>query len=303
MAYVGHGRLARAVSQAGGLGMIGIGSKDGLDLVVRETQLARGDDNLPFGVGLMAWALKDRPDLLQAVLDTHPFLVSISFGSPAPYADAVHRAGSLLATQVHSRTEAIEAAQAGADIIIAQGTEAGGHTGQVATLPLLQLVLELVKVPVLAAGGIGTPRGVAAALAAGAAGVLVGTCLLASPECDNSPEARSRVVGAEVTDTVLTRAFDVAQGIPWPAEYPGRALSNSFTERWHEHVDQLAGDQEARMELAAAISARNYDLAHVYAGQGAGMVKVERPAAEVIRWLGEGAEQMLRESLQSLLGS
>src|SRR5215212_9645086 len=154
MAYVGRGRLARAVSQAGGLGMIGIGSKEPVELIAREAQLARGEDNLPFGVGLMAWALQARPDLLDAALTVRPFLVAISFGSPAPYAEAVHRAGSLLATQVHSRAEAVEAEQAGADIIVAQGTEAGGHTGQVATLPLLQLVLEIVSVPVLAAGGI-----------------------------------------------------------------------------------------------------------------------------------------------------
>jgi nitronate monooxygenase len=203
---------------------------------------------------------------------------------------------------VHSRAEAVEAEQAGADIIVAQGTEAGGHTGQVATLPLLQVVLEAVSVPVLAAGGIGTPRGVAAALAAGAAGAWVGTCLLASPECDNSPEARTRVVDAEATGTVLTRAFDVGQGIPWPTEYPGRALSNSFTEQWHERVAELARDEEARKELAAAISARDYTQAQIYAGQAAGLVAQERPAGEVVRWLGEGAEQLLRERLQSLLG-
>src|SRR5579885_770703 len=196
MAGAAGGRLARAVSQAGGLGMIGIGSKTPVEYIAREAALARGDDQERFGIGLMAWALESRPELLDAAIEARPLLISISFGSPAPYVEQVHRQGIHLATQVHSRAEALEAAQAGVDLIVAQGTEAGGHTGQVSTLPLLQIVLEAVQTPVVAAGGIASPRGVAAALAAGAQGVWVGTCLLAAPESETSEPARARLLQA-----------------------------------------------------------------------------------------------------------
>ena len=114
-----------------------------------------------------SWAIEKRPDLLDAAIEARPFLISISFGSPAPYVERLHQHSILLATQVNTRAEAIQAEQVGVDLIVAQGTEAGGHvTGQVSTLPLLQTVLDAVRIPVVAAGGIASPRGVAAALAA-----------------------------------------------------------------------------------------------------------------------------------------
>src|SRR5205823_164362 len=183
------------------------------------------------------------------------------------------------------------------------GTEAGGHSGQVSvgTLPLLQSVLDTVQLPVLAAGGIASPRGVAAALAAGAQGVWVGTCLLASPECENTESARSRIVQTQETETVLTRAFDVAQGIPWPPQYPGRALRNRFTDQWHSQTEELTRDESARQQLAEAIKDKNYDLAYIYAGEAVGLVNRQQPAAEVIRQLGDGAEQLLRDRCSKLL--
>src|SRR5881227_2208483 len=215
MAYVGRGRLARAVTQAGGLGMLGIGRSESVEFLRQEAAIARGSDGGRFGIGMHAWAIEKRPDLLDAAIEAHPFLISISFGSADPYVERLHRHGILVATQVNTRAEAMQAERDGVDLIVAQGTEAGGHvTGQVSTLPLLQAVLDAVQVPVVAAGGIATPRGVAAALAAGAEGVWVGTALLASPECENAEQARARIVQAQETDTILTRAFDVAQRIP-----------------------------------------------------------------------------------------
>lgn len=302
MAYVGRGRLARAVSQAGGLGMIGIGSTESVEFLAREVAIARGTEQGRFGIGMHAWAMERRPDLLDAAIEANPFLISLSFGSPAPYVERLHQHGILLATQVNARAEAMQAAQAGVDLIVVQGTEAGGHvTGQVSTLPLLQSVLDAVQVPVLVAGGIASPRGVAAALAAGADGVWVGTCLLASPECENTEQARARIVQAQETDTILTRAFDVAQGLAWPPQYPGRALHNRFTEQWHSHIDALPQASAARQQLAEAIAAKNYDLAYIYAGEAVGLVKREQPAADVIRQLGDGAEQLLRDRCSKLL--
>jgi nitronate monooxygenase len=282
--------------------MIGIGSTESVEFLAQQAAIARGNDRGRFGIGMHTWAIEKRPDLLEAAIEAAPFIISISFGSPAPYVERIHRRGILLATQVNTRADAIQAERDGVDLIVAQGTEAGGHvTGQVATLPLLQAVLDAVQTPVLAAGGIASPRGVAAALAAGAAGVWVGTAFLASPECENTESARTRIVQARETDTVLTRAFDVAQGLAWPPQFPGRALRNRFTDEWHERVDELPRASEARQQLAQAIASKDYDLAHIYAGQGVGLITRQQPAGEVIRILGEGAERLLRERSVSLL--
>ena len=302
MAYVGRGRLAHAVSQAGGLGMLGIGSTESVDFLAQEAAIARGAAAVRFGIGMHVWAIQQRPDLLDAAIEARPFLISISFGSAAPYVERLHQHGILLATQVNTRAEAIQAEQAGVDLIVAQGTEAGGHvTGQVSTLPLLQAVLDAVQVPVLAAGGIASPRGVAAALAADAAGVWVGTALLASPECEHTEQARTRLMQAQETDTILTRAFDVAQGLAWPPQYPGRALRNRFTDEWHAHIDALQEANEARQQLAEAIANKNYDLAYIYVGEAVGLVTRQQSAADVIRDLGEGAERLLRQRCALLL--
>ena len=302
MAYVGRGRLAHAVSQAGGLGMIGIGSTESVDFLAREAAIARGTDQLRFGIGMHAWAIEKRPDLLEAAIEANPFLISLSFGSPAPYVEKLHQHGIVLATQVNTRADAMQVARDGVDLIVVQGTEAGGHvTGQVSSLPLLQAVLDAVQVPVLVAGGIASPRGVAAALAAGAEGVWVGTALLASPECENAEQARARIVQAGETDTILTRAFDVAQGLAWPAQYPGRALRNRFTDQWHSQIDALPQANEARQQLAEAIASKNYDLAYIYAGEAVGLVTRQQSAADVIQHLGDGAERLLRDRFAMLL--
>lgn len=301
MAGAAGGRLARAVSQAGGLGMIGIGSQTPVEYIAREAALARGDDEGRFGIGLMTWALEARPELLDAAIQARPFLISISFGSPAPYVEQVHRQGIYLATQVHSRAEAIEAAQAGIDLIVAQGTEAGGHTGQVSTLPLLQIVLEAVQTPVLAAGGIASPRGVAAALAAGAEGVWVGTRLLATVESATSEPARARLLRAQETETIHTRVFDLAQGLTWPAHFPGRALRNRFTDQWDTQAEALREDAQARQQLAEAVKQKDYDLAYIYAGEAVALVTQQESAGDVIRQLGAGAEQLLHARYQALM--
>lgn len=300
MAGVAGGRLARAVSEAGGLGMIGVGSRTPTDFIQREAALA-GEDGVRFGVGLMAWAIEERPELLATAIEVQPYLVSISFGSPAPYVDRLHAAGIRVATQVQDRDGALDAAEAGVDLVVAQGTEAGGHTGQVSTLPLLQIVLDSVTVPVVAAGGIGSARGLAAVLAAGAQGAWIGTAFLASDEAMNGPEARERILAARETETILTHAFDRGQSLAWPERYPGRALRNAFTERWHGHEQELAEHPDEMDQLARAQKERNYDIANIYAGEAIGLVEQERPAGAVVHELGSGAEALLRERSERLL--
>jgi nitronate monooxygenase len=293
MAGVAGGALARAVSAAGGLGMIGVGG-DATTAFVTEQCAIPAEGRLPFGVGLMAWVLEDRPDLLEATIAAGPSLVSVSFGDPAPFVGRLHDAGIAVATQVNTTADVRRAVEAGADVIVAQGTEAGGHTGSRATLPLLQEVLTLTDRPVVAAGGIATGAGMAAALVAGAAGVWIGTPLLSCPEALNSPAARARVRAAGGDGTVLTRAFDIAQGLAWPPRWPGRALVNEFTETWHGREVELRGDTVAARQVVEARRTGDLDHAPVYAGESVGLVTVERSATDVVRDLDAGAERALR---------
>jgi nitronate monooxygenase len=249
----------------------------------------------------MVWALEQRPELFDAALAARPFLLSLSFGSPGPYVDRAHATDALVATQVHSVVEAREAVEAGVDVIVAQGTEAGGHTGHVGTLPLLQMVLEVVDRPVLAAGGIASARGLAAVLAAGAQGAWVGTAFLASTESVHGAEARTRILAAQEGQTVLTSVFDRVQQLPWPVQYPGRALRNRFSDRWDAQGEEVRESQEAREEYEQARAAGDFDVAVIYAGEGVGMVTGERAAGEIVREMGEGAEALLRDTMTSLL--
>jgi nitronate monooxygenase len=303
MAGVARGCLAKAVSKAGALGMIGVGSSDPTEFIEREAAIARGEEgDLKFGIGLMAWAIEARPELLEAAIQARPFLISISFGSVTPYIETLRREGIFVATQVNDRAAAIEAAQAGVDLIIAQGTEAGGHTGRVSTLPLLQVVLESVDVPVLAAGGIASPRGMAAALAAGAEGIWAGTCFLACPESDVLESARERILQAKETDTILTRVFDHARSLPWPERFPGRALRNRFVDQWHGRENELAANKAALEEFHQAVIDKNYDIANIYAGEAVGLVSQSRSASEIVRQIGDGAERLLHDRLRKVLG-
>lgn len=300
MAGVAGGALARAVSLGGGLGMIGVGSATSAAWVAEQCALPR-TDGLPFGVGLMAWALADRPDLLDATIEASPDLVSVSFGDPAPFVRPLHDAGIPVAAQVNTPDDVRRADAADVDVVVAQGTEAGGHTGHRATLPLLQEVLALTDRPVLAAGGVATGAGLAAVLAAGAAGAWIGTPLLACPEATNSAAARARVLGAAGEDTVLTRAFDVAQRLPWPERWPGRALVNEFSRTWHGREDALALDDDASRRVVEARKVDDLEQGPLYAGESVGLITEERSAADVVRSLAADAETALRR-VSDLLG-
>jgi nitronate monooxygenase len=281
MAGVSTGRLAAAVSAAGGLGMVAAGPTSTPGRLHDQCVVARTAG--PFGVGLMAWALAQDDSLLDAVAAEAPALVSVSYGPYERWIAPLQAAGVVVATQVGTLQEALAAEQAGVDLLVARGGEGGGHgRADVATLPLLQDVLDAVQVPVLAAGGIGTARGLAAVLAAGAAGAWVGTAFLACTEAATSVGARERLLSAGDTDTAYGRVFDVGQRLAWPPEYGGRALRNRFFDRWVGREDELAGDEAAAAELLAARKQGDFDVACVYAGQGVSLLRRERAAAEVV---------------------
>jgi nitronate monooxygenase len=295
MAGWSGGELAGAVGEAGGLGMIGVGSATPTDWIRDQAKKAR--ERGPFGIGLMGWALEGRPELLEATLAEEPAAVSISFGDPAPYADEVREAGVFLMSQVQDAEKAERAVEAGVDVLVAQGTDAGGHTGSVGTMPLLQRVLEIGDAagkPVLAAGGIATGRGIAGVLAMGAAGAWIGTRFCATRESLEDDKAKQRILEARETGTVYTRVFDLTQRIPWPEEFPGRALRNGFTARWHGREEVLRTHlSSAAMELREARERGDYSEAYIYAGQAAGLVNDLLPAGELVERLAAEAEERL----------
>jgi nitronate monooxygenase len=294
MAGAGDGRLAAAVSAAGGLGMVGAGSTASPQWIGDQARVAAGPGR-PFGIGLMAWALEIDPSPLDAVLDASPALVSVSFGNYRRHVPVLQDAGIAVATQVGTLEEALAAEDAGVDVVVARGGEGGGHgRNDVGTLPLLQAVLEEVGTPVLAAGGIATARGLAAVLAAGAAGAWVGTAFLGCDEATVSPGARKLLLAAAETDTGYGRVFDVGQRLAWPAEYGGRALRNAFFDRWVGHEDDLADDAGAQRELAAARERADFDTAYVYAGQSVGRVSRQRPAADLVAELATAGDLLRR---------
>lgn len=303
MTGVAHGELARAVSRAGGLGMLGIGSNVEVEVLEREAAIASDGGSLPFGVGLTAWALPDRPELLDATIAQRPALVSLSFGQIRRRdVQALQAGGILVSAQVNGPQAALAAVAAGVDLIEAQGTEAGGHTGTVATLPLLQRLRQDIDLPMVAAGGIGTPEALAAVLVAGAEGARVGSCLLLSQEAVIAQAARERIRAAEVSDTTLSPLFDRVLRPQWPDEYPMRTLSNRFTSRWEGRIDALAKDESAQAQLAAAVARADFDIAPILAGQVIGLLRHARPAGDIITELAAGAELVLRSRVLGLLG-
>ena len=276
MGGVSGPELAAAVSAAGALGMLTAGPRSTADDLRRD--VAATDARV--GIGLLAWRLRTHPELLDVALEAGPAAISISAGEIAPWAERVRSAGVPLFVQVPSAEAARWAVCAGADFVVAQGTDAGGHTGWVGTLPLLEAVLTAVDAPVLAAGGVASGRGLAGVLAMGAAGAWVGTRFAATREALGAEDKKWRIVAARETDTVHTRVFDIAQGLPWPEEFPGRALRSDFTDRWHGRE----GDLEA---------GSHPDVDYVYAGAAAGAIDDLPPASEVVERLSRQAGALL----------
>jgi nitronate monooxygenase len=237
--------------------------------------------------------------MLDVALEEGAPVVVLSFGDPAPYARKVKDGGARLICQVQRVEEAVQAADLGSDAIIAQGTEAGGHTGRVSTLPFVPQVVDAVPgVPVAAAGGIADGRGLAAALALGAAGVAMGTRFVASREADTSEGVRRRIVQAGASDTVLTEVFDIAMRIPWPEGIAGRAIRSSFSDRWHGREDDLRANLGSLdPAVKEALQRRDPNVGPVYAGEVSGLVRGVESAGEIVRRVIAEAESVIRDRL------
>src|SRR3712207_3426842 len=260
----------------------------------------------PFGIGLLIWAIESRPALLDAVLDAQPSAVSVHAGDPTPYVNRIKGAGAKVFCQVNNGSSAERAAAAGVDFLVAQGTDAGGHTGSVGTMPLLQRVLEVGEaagLPVLAAGGLATGRAVAGVLAMGGGGAWVGTRFCATVESSGTEGAKRRILEADETQTIHTHVFDIVRGFPWPEEFPGRAISNAFSRRWHGREEELEAELAAvRAGFEEAQRRGDYSEVNVYAGQAAGLVRDLPSAGELVGRLSAEAEACLSERCAALLG-
>jgi nitronate monooxygenase len=283
MGFISGGALAAAVSAAGGLGIIGGGYADP-DWLEWEFAAA---GNRPVGCGFITWALAQRAESLDLALSHDPAAIMLSFGDAAPFLPKIKRGGAFAICQVQTLAQARAVLAEGADIIVAQGTEAGGHSGTRSTLPFVPAVADMVassarSVPVVAAGGITDGRGLAAALMLGADGVLMGTRFYVASESLSSPGAKARVVDASGDDTLRTKVFDIARGYTWPTDYTGRAVRNRFSGAWHGREDALAQDEDERIRYAEAAVRGDPDLAVVFAGEGIDLIHAIEPAARIL---------------------
>jgi nitronate monooxygenase len=297
MGTVAGGQLAAAVSNAGGLGLVGGGYGDP-DWLMRELDLVQAATDRPWGVGLITWHAT--ADVVELALRSHPTAVLLSFGDVRPFAPAIKDAGCTLICQVQDVEAAREAVAAGADFIVAQGSEAGGHGAVRATLPLVPAVVDAVApVPVLAAGGIADGRGVAAALMLGAHGVMIGTRFSAASESLTHEQAKARIVAAHAADTDRTRVFDIIRGYrAWPAPYTARAVRNDFFARWNGREGALEAALESEMPpYQQAMAEGDFETALIFAGEAVDLIDAVVPAAELVLRIGVEAEVRLRDGL------
>ena len=288
MGGVAGGRLAAAVTAAGGLGLIGTGYADA-GWIDAQFDLA---DGARVGIGFITWDLARSPARLAAALARRPVAVMLSFGDAGPFLDRIRASGAKVLLQVQTLAAAVEAAALAPDVIVAQGHEAGGHGGGRGLLPLLPAVVDRVgPIPVLAAGGIADGRGLVACQALGAAGVLIGTRFYTAEESLAAPAAKARAVRESGDRTTRTRVFDIVRRLPWPPHWTGRALRNEFTERWHGRESALEAETDTEQpRYAAAVEAGAFDTAAVWAGEGLDLVRDVAPAGVILERLVREAE-------------
>jgi nitronate monooxygenase len=295
MAFAGGGALAAAVTRSGGLGLIGggYGDRAWLDDQFKET------DGQRVGVGFITWSLKESPSLLTTVLAYRPAAVMLSFGDPRPFADEIRNSGTKIICQCQNRNHVWDAIDVGADIIVAQGAEAGGHGATRGTLTFVPEAADLLAAnapdtALLAAGGIADGRGLAAAIMLGADGVLIGTRFWASKEALVSQGHHAAIVESSGDDTIRTTTPDIARQIKWPPGFTARIRRNAFTERWHGREDEL----EANISVEGpayrrAFSDGDPDDTGVWFGEAAGVIHEIEAAEKIVKRILDEASILL----------
>jgi len=295
--------LVSAVSNAGGLGTLGTSAFNAATLESEIAAIHERTDK-PFGINHLLFQLQE--DMFAVTLRARPAVAAFAWARKdqnlRDYFQRAHNAGSKVMYMAGEVPEAARAAEAGADVLVAQGTEAGGHVVWMASLPLLPMMVKAVApLPVLAAGGIADGRGLAAALALGAEGVLLGTRFMATPEAPIHPNFKQAIVESDGHDTVLTEIPDLAAQRVWPGAM-SRAKRNQFIERWAGQewaLRQYAG--EVGKQAAAARAAGDVDNASISYGQDAGLIDSIKSVREVVQEIVGEAEEIITGRLPKLL--
>ena len=297
--------LVAAVSNAGGLGILSA-SNQSADQQRQDIGRIRELTTAPFGINHLLFMSQE--DRLAATVDSKPAVFSTAWPWPEQdlrlYKEMARQAGALFMHMVSTVPEAIRAAEAGADIVVAQGTEGGGHVGWMGTFPLVPMVVSAVApVPVLAAGGVADGAGLAAALALGADGVLLGTRFMATPEAPIPAAYKQAIVQHDGHDTFLTEVPDVAQGRVWPGAM-SRVARNRFIERWAGREWEV---RQRRAEIARSIAdarARNdSEEFGLSMGQTAGLISSIEPAGQLVEQIAADAERIITDRLAGLVHS
>jgi nitronate monooxygenase len=292
MGVMAGGRLAAAVSAAGGLGIIGGGYGDA-DWLERQFTAA---GSARVGCGFITWSMARNPKLLDQVLAKRPAALMLSFGDVEPHASRIRSQGVPLICQVQGMKYLREAVDAGADTIVAEGCEAGGHSGHRGLFTLVPEAADYLAkrspdTVLVAAGGVGDGRGLAAALMLGADGVLVGTRFVASRESEAPEEFRQAIVRADGDATMKSNSVDVVRKRYWPnPEFVVRVLRNGFVLKWHgrEHEIEKAIDTEYE-RFWSAFNAGDADNSGVLMGEVSGLIHDAPPAAQIVKDMVEGA--------------
>lgn len=302
MAMHSGGQLAGAVTQAGGLGLFGGINPAGAEWLRSQIKLARNmSSGRPFGVGFITHLIPVFPQLFELALEENVPVIAFSFADPDPWLARAKAGGATTICQVQSLEGAAQAVAAGTDMLVAQGNEAGGHTGSARLMPLLtEVVARYPDIPVLAAGGIADGDSLAAALSAGAAGAWVGTALMATPDCvEVSDDYKRLLVETRSEDTVYTKVFDildeVAYGLPpWPEEIAGRVIANETTRHWHGREEELRGDlDEVLPGYQRSLAEKDVKKIGLFAGESVGAVNAIRAVADVIQDICDSAERVM----------
>jgi len=288
MARISDASLAAAVSEAGGLGIIAGGTAP-VDYVRAEVRKAKALTNKPFGVNIML--LSDNADAIAAmVCEEGVKVVTTGAGAPGKYMEMWKEHGIKVIPVVPSVAIAKRMVRSGADAVIAEGTESGGHVGELTTMVLVPQVVDAVDVPVIAAGGIGDGRGVAAAFMLGAEGVQVGTRFLSAYECTVHPNYKQKILNAKDIDTVVTGRS---------TGHPVRILKNKLSRKFIELEAAKATVEELEQlgagALAKAAVEGDMDYGSVMSGQIAALVNKEQSAKEILTEMLSEAEQLLQK--------
>ena len=286
MAWISDGKLAAAVSNGGGLGIISAMNANA-EYLKKQIDLARSLTDKPFGVNIMLMS-PNAEDLAQLVIDEKVPMITTGAGNPGKYMAAWKEAGIKVVPVVPSVALARRMERSGADAIIAEGMESGGHIGQNTTMCLVPQVVDAVSVPVIAAGGIADGRGVAAAFMLGAEGVQVGTRFLATTECQIHENYKNLVLKAKDTDNAVTGVFSGS---------PCRGVKTKFTKKLLELEKKAAPAEDFESltvgSLRKAVVDGNVEEGSFLCGLIAGMIHEVKPCAEVIQEMMGQAETLL----------